>query len=128
MVFVFLFVLQTTEKTQGEFLCSHKPTLQTGLTLVPTTHWVSQRSSSCPDLLIFPLSLALLQFNLDCTFSVFSLLFAALGLWFEVSRPMASTLSPHLQPPAAIHTPLTLWPGERTDGSIISLQVSTQPG
>lgn len=50
-------------------------------------------------------------FSLDCAFSVFSLLFALLGLWFEVSRPMASTLSPFFQPPAVLHTPPTLWPG-----------------
>lgn len=30
---------------------------------------------------------------------------------FEVGRPMASTPSPHLQPPAMFHTPPTLWPG-----------------
>lgn len=31
--------------------------------------------------------------------------------WFEVGRPVTSTLSPHLQPPAMFHTTPTLCPG-----------------
>lgn len=74
-------------------------------------------------LLTFSLPLALLQFDLDEAFSVFCLLFAVLGLWFEVSRPMASTPSPQLCSTRHQH----FGRGKRTDDSMISLQVSTQP-
>lgn len=115
---------------QGNFPSAQKPTMQTGLTLGLTTHWVSQRSSSCPDLLIFlsssGFSVVCLTWTVLSLFSPCCLLPWASGLKSAARWPRHCHLSSSHQLRSTRHQ--HFGQGEGTDGSMISLQVSTQPG
>lgn len=128
MVFVSLPVLHTMVITKGKFLYSQQPTVQTGFTLGLTTHWVSKRPSSCPDLLTLRLPLALLWFvylGRRFLFSPCCLLPWASALKSATQWPRHCHLSSSHQLCSTRHQHF----GQRegTDGSILSLQVSTQP-